>query len=95
MWQPIALGGTYIETADSFKLLEVYISADFTLSTHCEFILKKAYRRFYVLRKLKGCGVEERDFVDVYCSLVSSIVEYGAVVFAHMPQYLLSALERI
>ena len=33
--------------------------------------------------------------MDVYGSLVRSIVEYGAVVFAHMPQYLSSTLGRI
>ena len=63
-WQPIAVGGTYIEKVQSFKLLGVYITADLSWSIHCDYVMKKAGRRLYALRKLKGCGVPEGDIVQ-------------------------------
>ena len=57
--------------------------------------MKKAGRRFYALRKLKGCGVPEGDIVQVYCSLVRSIMEYASVVFSNLLQYLSYAWEKV
>ena len=42
---------------------------------------KKSNRRLYALRKLKVCGVQERELVAVDCSLLKSILEYASVVF--------------
>ena len=56
--QPIAEGGSVIESVESFKLLGVYISSDLSWSTHCDYIIKKSNRRLYALRKLKACGVQ-------------------------------------
>ena len=57
--------------------------------------MKKAGRRFYALRKLRGCGVPEGDIVQVYCSLVRSIMEYASVVFSNLLQYLSYAWEKV
>ena len=57
--------------------------------------MKKANRRLYAIRKLKGARVKENDLVAVYCSLIRSILEYGSVAFAHLPNYLSNTLEGI
>ena len=93
--QPIAVGGSVIESVESFKLLGVYISSDLSWSTHCDYIIKKSNRRLYALRKLKACGVQDGELVAVYCSLLRSVLEYASVVFANLPQYLCMALERV
>ena len=93
--QPIATGGTYIEEVTSFKLLGVYISNDFSWATHCEYVVKKANRRFYAIRQLKKCGAPQGGLISIYCSLVRSILEYAIVVFANPPKYLSQDLERI
>ena len=93
--QPIATGGTYIEEVTSFKLLDVYVSNDFSWATHCEYVVKKANRRLYAIRQLKKCGVPQGDPVSIYCSLVRSILEYASVVFANLPKYLSQDLEKI
>ena len=62
---------------------------------NCDVIVKKANRRLYAIRKLKGARVKENDLVAVYCSLIRSILEYGSVAFAHLPNYLSNTLEGI
>ena len=57
--------------------------------------MKKPGRQLYALRKLKGCGVPERDIVQVYCSLLRSVMEYAPVAFSNLPQYLSSALQKV
>ena len=92
---PVATCGCILEEVKSFKFLGVFISHDLTWTVHCDYIMKKAYRRLYALRKLRRCVVSAHDSVMVYCSLVRSILEYACVVFAALPQYLSDSLERI
>ena len=73
--QPIAVGGSVIESVDPFKLLGVYISMD---------LIKKSNRRFYALRKLKVWGVQDGELVAVQCPLQRSVLEYASVVFANL-----------
>ena len=55
-WQPVSIDGKQIEVVTVFKLLGVYQSSDLTWTAHCEYIIKKANRRLYALRKLKKSG---------------------------------------
>ena len=80
--QPGSTDGKQIEVVTIFKLLEVYLSSDLIWSAHCEYIVKKAKRRLYALRKFKKIPV----FVVVYCTVVRTIVEYASVVFANVSQ---------
>ena len=52
--QPIAVGGSVIESVESFKLLGVYISMDLSWSTHCDYIIGKSNRRLYALKKTES-----------------------------------------
>ena len=77
------------------RFLGIYISSDLSWTKHCDFIMKKANRRLYAIRKLKGARVKENDLVAVHCSLIWSILEYGSVAFAHLSNYLSNTLEGI
>ena len=57
--------------------------------------MKKANRRPYAIRKLKGAHAKENDLVAVYCLLIQSILEYGSVAFVHLPNYLSNTLEGV
>ena len=92
VWPPLFLK---IDSVESFKFLGIYISSDLSWTKHCDVIVKKANRRLYAIRKLKGACVKENDLVAVYCSLIRSILEYGSVAFAHLPNYLSNTLEGI
>ena len=95
MWPPLFLAGAEIDSVESFKFLGIYISSDLSWTKHCDVIVKKGNRRLYAIRKLKGDRVKENDLVAVYCSLIRSILEYGSVAFAHLPNYLSNTLEGI
>ena len=95
VWPPLFLAGAEIDSVESFKFLGIYISSDLSWTKHCDVIVKKANRRLYAFRKLKGTRVKENDLVAVYCSLIRSILEYGSVAFAHLPNYLSNTLEGI
>ena len=93
--QLIAVGGSVIESVESFKLLGVYISMDLSWSTHYAYIIGKSNRRLYALRKLKVCGIQDGELVAVYWSLLRSVLEYASLVFANLSQYLCMAVERV
>lgn len=94
-WQPITVGGAFIEHVSCFKLLGVYISEDLSWACYCDLIIKRANRRLHALRELKNCGLPMQDLLAVYCSLIRYILEYASIVFANLPQYLSNALENI
>ena len=90
---PIFLAGAEIDSVGSLKFLG--ISSDLSWMKHCDVIVKKANCGLYAIRKLKGARVKENDLVAVYCSLIRSILEYGSVAFARLPNYLCNTLEGI
>ena len=94
-WQPICINGKQVEVVTVFKLLGVYLSSDLTWTAHCEYIIKKANRRLYALRKLKKSGVSRSDIVVVYCTVIRTMIEYASVVFANLSQTLSKDLERV
>ena len=69
-WQPSCINGKQVDLVKVFKLLGVYLSSDLTWAAHCEYIIKKANRRLYALRKLKKSGVPSSDIVVVYCTVI-------------------------
>jgi len=93
--QPIVVGDMVIESVKSFRFLGLHISCDLTWSVHCDFVLKRANRRLYALRKLKHSGVPPSDLVQVYCALVRSTIEYSSAIYSSLPSYLADLIECI
>ena len=58
-------------------------------------MVKKANRRLYALRQLKKRSTPPSDIITIYCSLIRSVIEYAAVVYAGLPQYLSEALANV
>ena len=94
-WQPSCINGKQVDRVKVFKLLGVYLSSDLTWAAHCEYIIKKANRRLYALRKLKKSGVPSSDIVVVYCTVIRTMIEYAFVVFANLSKTLSKDLERV
>ena len=88
---PLTVGGSVIERVVTYKLLGVYISEDLSWNVHIEHIVKKANKRLYALRALKKSG----ELVQVYCSIVQSVLEYACPLWAGLPKYLDDAIESV
>ena len=74
---PFTVGGSVIERVLSYKLLGVYISEDLSWNVHIEHIVKKANKRLYAQRTLKKSNLTIMQLVQVYCSIVWSVLEYA------------------
>ena len=92
---PLTVGGSVIERVVTYKLLGVYISDDLSWNVHIEHIVKKANKRLYALRALKKSGLTITQLVQVYCSIVRSVLEYACPVWAALPKYLEDAMESV
>ena len=49
----------------------------------------------YALRVLKRSGTSALDMTRIYCSLIRSILEYGAPAYANLPEHLSHELEKV
>ena len=76
----------------TYKLLGVYISEDLSWNAHID---KKANKRLYPLRTLKKSNLTIMQSVQVYCSIVRSVLEYAFPVWAALPKYLGDVLESV
>jgi hypothetical protein len=93
---PIMLGDAVIEQVKEAKILGVTIQSNLKWNSHVENIIKKANKRLYLLRLCKRSGVKSTDLIDIYTSLIRSVLEYCCVVWhSSLPAYLHYDIERV
>ena len=92
---PLTVGGSVIERVVTYKLLGVYISEDLSWNVHIEHVVKKANKGLCALRALKKSGLNIMQLVQLYCSIVRSVLEYACPVWAALPKYLDDAIESV
>ena len=92
---PLTVGGSVIERVLTYKLLGVYISEDLSWNVHIVHTVKKANKRLYALRTLKKSGLTIMQLVQVYCSIVRSVLKYACPVWAALLKYLDDAIESV
>ena len=49
--------------------------------------VKKGSKRLYALRVLKKSGLNDRQLILVYCSIIRSVLEYASPAWAGLTQY--------
>ena len=64
-----------LEEIQQTKLLGVMISSDLKWSGNTEYICKKAYKRIWILRRLRTLGVSPSFILDVYIKEIRSVLE--------------------
>ena len=60
---------------DNLKLLGIIISSDLKWDSNTKYLCKKAYKKIWVLRRLKALNVDQSFILDVYCKEVRSVLE--------------------
>ena len=89
---PLEMSGSITEEVPSYKLLGVHLSHNLSWSIGCDYIVKRAHKRLYVLRDLMKSGLPPADLIQVYCSLVQPILEYASSV---LPNCLVQLVESV
>ena len=64
-----------LELVEEMKVLGVVVRSDMKWSSNTKYIVDKAYRRLWILRRLKYHGAGTKDLIDVYQKQVRSVLE--------------------
>ena len=67
---PLSIGAHAVESVESFKLLEDHFSRNLTWSVHCDKIIKKVNKRFYLIYQLRKAGSARKNLY--LCTVPSS-----------------------
>ena len=74
----MALNGQKLQVVEETMLLGVVITTDLKCSANTAYIVKRAIRKLWCLRRLKALGASQEDLLDVY---LKQILEYAAPVW--------------
>ena len=80
----ITVDDEQLEVVEEFKLLGVKITSNLKWEANTDYITKKAYKRLWLLRRLKKLGMNTRSLVKVFTTQVRSVLEFGAVTWHPM-----------
>ena len=67
--------GQAIELVEEIKILGVVISSDLKFSKNTEYMVQRAFKRLWMLRRLKTLGASYAQLIDVYEKQIRSILE--------------------
>ena len=77
----MSLNGEQIETVQEMKILGVVLSSDLKFSQNTQYIVQKAFKRIWMLRRLKTLGASESQLLDVYIKQIRSVLELAVPVW--------------
>jgi hypothetical protein len=61
--------------------MKMLVSNDLSWKPNTENIVKKAYKRLWMLQRLKSRGANLEDLTDIYTKQVRSVLEFGVPVW--------------
>ena len=74
---PLFIGNETVDIVESFKYLGVTFQCDLKWQSHVSMLIKKAYQRFYFVRCLHKCHIENEIICLFYNCVISSIMMYA------------------
>jgi hypothetical protein len=86
--------GNYVQTTDNSKYLGVHFSSNVSWGHHIEFVVNKAFRALYYLKRNYSKAPANIKSL-LYSMLVRSVLEYGCVVWDPHQVNHINALERV
>ena len=75
------VGGNKLEVIKRIRLLGVVLTSDLKFKANTEQISGRAYKKLWMLRRLKYLGANFSDLVDVYVKQIRSILEHAVPVW--------------
>ena len=76
--------GKYLDVVEEHKILGCIIRSDLKTISNTEYICQKAYKRMWVIRRLKTLGCPIPELVEVLKQQIVSICEFGAAYWGCM-----------
>ena len=64
-----------VENSEEMKILGVVVTPDMKWNANTRHIVQKAFKRMWILRRLKNNGAETQELKDVYIKQIRSILE--------------------
>ena len=73
--------GPILNVVSVSKILGIFISDDLRWTAHVEYMLKRANKKIWILRRMKTLRLDTNILTDFYCKEVRSILEFGVAVW--------------
>ena len=94
----MVLNGHPINQVKETKLLGLLVSNDLKWSSNTSYLVKKAYKRLWILRRLKTLGADRESLCEIYTKQVRSVLELAVPVWngsiTKNESYLLERVQR-
>ena len=92
----LTLEGADLETLDEMRLLGLIVRSDLSWKSNTDQIISRAYKKLWILKRLKGQGASLEDLTDIYEKQVRSILEFGVPVWnSKLTQEEIDDIERV
>ena len=75
------LNGVQINQVKETKLLGVILRDDLSWKSNTEHIIKKAYKRMIILKRLYQFGIPRQDLTEIYILYIRSVLEQSSVIW--------------
>jgi len=77
----IKMRGEKLEVVEKMRLVGLVVNEDLTWKDNTDSITKRAYKKIWILRRLKNLGAEKRTLRVVYFRHIRSILEFAVPVW--------------
>ena len=77
----LQVDGEILETVDSVTLVGVEIDSSLSWGKNTKKMVKKAFQRMWVIRRLKRLGASTADLKEVYIKQIRSVLEFSVSVW--------------
>ena len=92
----LSLEGVDLETMDEMRLLGLIVRSDLSWRSNTDQMVSRAYKKLWILKRLKGQGANLEDLTDIYIKQVRSILEFGVPVWnSKLTQEEINDIERV
>ena len=90
------LEGQDIELVEEMKILGVVVTSDLKFNKNTDYMIKRAYKRIWILRRLKNLHASNSQLKDIYIKQVRSVLEQAVPLWQpSLPQYQKTNIERV
>ena len=71
----------FLEVVDEAKILGVIISNDLKWTKNTDYIVQKALKNIWVIRRMKNLGFDDHTLKDIYLKEIRSVLEFAVPVW--------------